>query len=93
MSITGGIILYVVIWFLTMFIVAPIVSRSQAEEGEVVPGTPEGAPANFRLGRTAVIVTIWTTIIFAVVAAIILSNIITVQDLDWMHVLAKPAYN
>ena len=51
MSITGAIVLFVVIWFMTMFVVLPIRARSQAEDGNVVPGTHEGAPANFRLRR------------------------------------------
>jgi predicted secreted protein len=93
MSITGGIVLFVTVWFLTMFIVLPIRSRSQAEEGEVVPGTHEGAPANFRLRRTMLIVTLWTIPIWCACAAIILSGLITVEDLDWLGVLGERVPN
>lgn len=87
MSVTAGLVMFVVIWFLTMFIVLPIRARSQADEGDVVPGTPEGAPANFRLGRTVVIVTLWTVLVWAICAGILLSGWISVEDLDWMNLL------
>jgi len=93
MSITGAIVLFVVIWFMTMFVVLPIRARSQADDGEVVPGTHEGAPANFRLKRTVLIVTLWTIPLWGIVYAIIVLGIITVEDLDWMGVLGERVPN
>lgn len=89
MSITGGIVLFVVVWFLLMFIVLPIRSRSQAENGNVVPGTHAGAPADFRLGKTMLIVTLLAIALWAVLATTILSGWITIEDLDWMGVLGE----
>ena len=89
MSITAGAVLFVVIWFLTMFVVLPIILRTQGEAGEVVPGTHEGAPANFRLGRTVLIVTGLAVVIWAAVAWVILSGLITVEDLDTWGVLGE----
>ncbi|MCK8465324.1 DUF1467 family protein [Aliiroseovarius sp. S1339] len=85
MSITAAIVLYVVIWFVTMFVVLPIGLRTQGDEGEIVPGTHAGAPANFKLGRTMIIVTIVGTIVWAAVTGIILSGWITVEDIDWFN--------
>ncbi|MDA5092524.1 DUF1467 family protein [Aliiroseovarius sp. KMU-50] len=85
MSITAAIVLYVVIWFVTMFVVLPIRLRTQGDEGEIVPGTHAGAPANFNLGRTLIIVTIWGTIVWAIVAGIIVSGVIEVRDFDWFN--------
>jgi predicted secreted protein len=93
MSVTGAIVLFVVLWFMMMFIILPIRARSQADAGEVVPGTPEGAPANFRLGRTALIVTLWALLVWAISVGIILSGWISVQDLDWMNVLDERVPN
>ena len=67
MSITAAIVLYVVIWFVTMFVVLPIGLRTQGDDGEIVPGTHAGAPSNFRLKRTLVIVTIVGTVVWAIV--------------------------
>ena len=93
MSITAGAVLFVVIWFLTMFVVLPIILRTQGEAGEVVPGTHEGAPANFRLGRTVLIVTGLAVVIWAAVAWVILSGLITVEDLDTWGVLGERVPN
>ena len=42
MSVTGGLVLFAVIWFITFFIALQIRPGSQAEDGHVVPGTPPG---------------------------------------------------
>ncbi len=89
MTITAALVLYVVIWFVTLFVVLPIRLRTQGDEGDVVPGTHAGAPAEFRLGRTFLIVTIIGTTIWAIVAWIIVSGWITVQDIDWFNRLGS----
>lgn len=85
MTITAALVLYVVIWFVTMFVVLPIRLRTQGDEGEIVPGTHAGAPANFKLGRTMIVVTIWATIAWVIVAGIIVSGWIEVRDFDWFN--------
>jgi predicted secreted protein len=88
MSVTGGIVLFVVVWFLMMFIILPIRARSQADAGEVVPGTHAGAPADFRLKRTMLIVTLWAVLVWGILAAII-----SIEDLDWLGVLGERVPN
>ena len=53
MSITGGLVLYATLWFLVMFLLLPIGHQSQEEAGQVVPGTPVGAPMRPMMGRKA----------------------------------------
>lgn len=90
MSITAAIVLYVVIWFVTIFVVLPIGLRTQGDEGQIVPGTHAGAPSNFRLKRTLIVVTITCTIVWAIVAGIIMSGWITVEDIDWFDRMDVP---
>ncbi|MEI4486212.1 DUF1467 family protein [Frigidibacter sp. MR17.14] len=85
MTITAALVLYSVIWFLTLFVVLPIRARSQADAGEVVPGTPAGAPAEARIGQKAKLTTLVATPLFLVIAAVILSGWITIEDLDWFR--------
>ncbi|MEI4472667.1 DUF1467 family protein [Frigidibacter sp. MR17.24] len=85
MSITAALVLYSVTWFLTLFVVLPIRFRSQAEVGEVVPGTPASAPADAQIGRKAKITTLVATPIFLAMAAVILSGWLTIEDLDWFR--------
>ena len=89
MSITAGAVVFVVVWFLTMFVTLPITLRTQGEAGEVVPGTHEGAPADFRLGRTLLIVTAVTIVIWAAVVWVIVSGLISIEDLDTWGVLGE----
>lgn len=91
MSITAAMVLYAVIWFMTMFVTLPVRLRTQGDEGEVVPGTHAGAPANFRVKRTMLIVTAITTVLWVIIAGIILSGWITVEDLDWFDRYEAPA--
>lgn len=84
MTITGAVVLYAVLWFLTFYIVLQVRTRTQAESGqEVVPGTPPGAPAVEDVGRSAKIATLYATLVWAAVAGIIMSGWITLEDIDF----------
>lgn len=81
MNLTGGIVLYAVLWFLTLFIVALIGQKSQADAGEIVPGTHAGAPADLKVKRIVIWTTVITTLIWAVIAWVIVSGFITREEL------------
>ena len=83
MTITAAIVLYAVIWFLTLFCVLPYGTQSQEEAKEVTPGTPPGAPAAEVMKRKVWVTTLIATPVFAVIAGIILSGVISIEDLDW----------
>lgn len=76
MSITFGLAIYFVIWWTVLFAVLPFGLRTQGEEGSVVPGTPESAPANPRLARIFVINTLVAALIFAVVYVVIVFRLV-----------------
>ncbi|HRY08239.1 MAG TPA: DUF1467 family protein [Hyphomicrobiaceae bacterium] len=65
MSLTFGVAIYFIIWWLSLFAVLPFGLRTQDEAGEVVPGTPESAPARPRLLRIFMINTLVASIFFA----------------------------
>ncbi|MGJ8585181.1 MAG: DUF1467 family protein [Marinosulfonomonas sp.] len=79
----SAIVLFAVIWFLVLFVTLPVHLRTQGDVGEVVPGTQAGAPVNFNLRRTVIIVTLISIVVWAVIAGIILSGVISVRDIDW----------
>jgi predicted secreted protein len=83
MNLTGGIVLFAVIWFITFFVVLPIRFRSQEEEGDVVPGTPRSAPADAQIATKAKITTAIAVVLWAIIAWVILSGAVTIHDLDW----------
>lgn len=82
MNLTGGIVLYAVLWFLVMFILLPIRERSQEEAGAVVPGTPPGAPDNPRIGRKALWATLISAVLWGICAWVILYAGITRADVQ-----------
>jgi predicted secreted protein len=77
MDLVLAIAIYVFIWWITLFAVLPFGVRTQHEDGNVVPGTPESAPAQQRMLRIFLINTVLATIIFAIVYAIIYYKLIT----------------
>ncbi len=90
MSITSAMVVFFIIWFITMFVTLQITARTQDEDGEVVPGTHAGAPSNFKLKRTMLIVTAITFVLWAIIVTIILSGVITVRDFDWFGRMDNP---
>ena len=66
MTIAGAMALYFVVWWTALFAVLPFGARSQADAGDVFPGSDPGAPALPALNEKA----IWTTIVAAVVFTI-----------------------
>ncbi|MFV0294010.1 MAG: DUF1467 family protein [Paracoccus sp. (in: a-proteobacteria)] len=80
MNLTGGIVLYAVLWFLTLFVLLPIGEVSQEEAGEVVPGTHSGAPQNPALKRKMIWASIISAVLWAGCAYVILGGILTRED-------------
>lgn len=65
MNIVGGLALYFVIWWITLFAVLPFGIRSQHETGDVVAGTDPGAPVLPGLLKKAAITSLIAAVIFA----------------------------
>lgn len=83
MTITSVVVLYVVLWFLTLFVALPMRVRSQSEDGSVVPGTPASAPADAMIRTKMKWVTLVATLLWAALCAVILWGGFTVHDLDF----------
>lgn len=91
MGITSGLVLYAVCWFMVFFVVLPLRLVTQGEDGEVVPGTHASAPANPQLKRKAIITSIWAFGIWAIIAFVIWSGMITVRDIDFLNRMSPPS--
>lgn len=85
MTIGAALVLFAVIWFMVLFIVLPLRLKTQGDIGDVVPGTPESAPANLDLGAKVRVVTIVSAVVWVVIAGTIISGVISVQDIDWFN--------
>ena len=83
MGITSALVLFAVIWFMTFLIVIPIRIETQGDRGKVDPGTHAGSPEVHNLKKKAWITTGISIVLWIIIAGIILSGWITIEDLDW----------
>jgi len=90
MAITSALVLFAIVWFLTLFIVLPLRLKTQADVGKVARGTPASAPVNPQLKKRAMIVTAITVVVWTILMAVILSGVITVEDFDWFDHFTPP---
>jgi predicted secreted protein len=79
MTIALSLGLFFVIWWTLLFAVLPFGVRTQAEAGDIVPGTPASAPVLPRLKRVVLINTVLSMVVFAIAYVAIQSNVL---DLD-----------
>jgi len=91
MGITSAIVLYVVIWFMTFFVVLPVRIETQGDLGEIVPGTQAGSPEHHHLRKKAWITTGIAAVLWAVCAYVILSGMISVRDIDMFNRMGPPS--
>ena len=73
--------IYFLIWWLTLFAVLPWGVRSQAEGGEVAPGTDPGAPAIPNLRRKLIWTTVVSAVVFAVCYVVYVERLVTLDGL------------
>ncbi len=91
MGFTSGLVLYAVIWFMTFLVVIPFRLETQGDRGEVVEGTHASSPEVHNLKRKALITTVIALALWAVIAGVIISGVITVRELDsWMFTRMGP---
>lgn len=89
MNLTGAIVLYAVLWFLTLFLVLPFGQQSQQDAGRIVPGTPAGAPADLRMRRKLILTTLVSAFLWGLVAWVIFGEIITRADLEQFDLMFR----
>ncbi|QBY01086.1 DUF1467 family protein [Rhodophyticola sp. CCM32] len=82
MSIVTGIVLYAIIWFMTLFVVLPIRMTSQGEAGDVAPGTHASAPHRPAMKRRFLVTTLAAAVVWGIAAWLILSDVVTLEDID-----------
>ena len=84
MTISFALAIYAIIWWIVLFAMLPIGVRTQAEEGEVSPGTPESAPHRPRLLPKMLATTVVASIVFAAVYVIIVHRVITLDQIPFL---------
>ena len=93
MGITSAIVLFAVIWFLTLFIVLPLKLKTQGDLGKVDHGTHAGSPENPQMKMRFLVTTVIAIIVWAVVAGSLLGGFFSIRDFDWFDRMATPEVN
>ena len=75
--------IYVLFWVLSAFVILPFGIRNHAETGiEMVKGQADGAPVNFKPGRTLLLTTLLATLLFLFFYFNYTNEWITIADID-----------
>ena len=82
MNIVTGIVLYAVIWFMTLFVVLPMRMTSQRDDGKRLIGTHASAPADPQMRRRFIVTSIVAFVIWVIIAGIIISGVVSIADID-----------
>ena len=80
MSVTTGLAIYFLIWWVTLFAVLPFGVRSQ-HEIETAPGTDPGAPKVHGLKTKLLWTTVVSTIVFAIFYWAFVTKVVAFEDL------------
>ena len=89
MSLTTALAIYFIVWWIVLFTVLPFGVRSQAESGEVIPGSDPGAPAVPRLGAKIIWTTIVASVVFALLDVIYTFKLVSLDDLGTLFGLLR----
>jgi len=74
-SLTSAVAIYFVVWWIVLFAVLPWGYRTQAEVGEITPGTEPSAPSRFPMLRVALVTTVVAAVVFSGIYALLTSGI------------------
>lgn len=80
MEIANVILIYILLWWVTLFAVLPLGVRGQAEENNIVPGSDPGAPVKANMVRKIVITTVVSAFLFVVTYFMIVNDVFGVTQ-------------
>ena len=91
MKITSILAIYMLFWVMSAFLVMPFGLRAHSDAGEedahanLVPGTVESAPVNFRPRRIALRATLLSAVLFGLFYANTIKGWVSLDDISLVH--------
>ncbi len=81
MSLTGSIVIYIIIWWVVFFSVLPIgIIQNNKKFKDNIRGEDPGAPKNPNIGRKFFYTTLITSLIFLIIYYIVTNNYFNLRD-------------
>ncbi len=84
MDFAFGVVIYFVIWWITLFAILPLWVKPQIETGDVVPGTMTSAPVSAFMPKKIALTTLVAALIFLVSYLFISYEIITIDSIPFL---------
>lgn len=84
MSLSLSIATYFICWWMALFMVLPFGVKTQAEEGEIVPGSVESAPHKPQILKKMLITSLVAFLLFSIVYLIITYDLISYEHLPFL---------
>ena len=84
MNVMSAVVLFCSIWAIVLFMVLPHGLVSQAEAGEVEPGTPASAPSDAMIVRKMLVTTAIASVVFAAAFSVIQFHLVTLDDIPFL---------
>ena len=81
MSITGAIVIYVILWWIVFFTILPLNIKSQLDNQKIYPGSEPGAPSDPKIIKRIFSTTLISTILFIIIYILIGFNVINIREL------------
>jgi predicted secreted protein len=82
--------IYFIIWWVVLFAILPWGVRSQAESGDVAPGTDPGAPSVHRVWRKLLWTTVTAAVVFGIAVAVYKAGLI---PLEFLKQISNPPHS
>jgi len=83
MSPFSALVVYLLIWWVTLFAILPLGVRGQAEENDIVRGSEPGAPVKPELKRKFILTTLVATILWVIVCGVIITGLVDYRMFNW----------
>ena len=81
MSITGSLIIYILIWWIVFFSVLPVGIQSQKKKfNKALQGNDAGAPKNPNIGKKFLVTTLITTLAFFGIYYIVINGYFNLRE-------------
>ncbi len=74
MSPVSMVVVYILLWWVTLFATLPLGVRGQAEDGNIVEGSEPGAPVKPDMKRKLILTSIIAGILWVIICAIIMTG-------------------
>jgi len=84
MSTLGLMIVFILLWFLSLFLVLPVRMETQEDANSVTPNTQPSVPANPKLLTRMAWATGVAVFLWAICFIVVEYGVVTIDDLNWL---------